>query len=158
MKSSTETLIKALQILAQEIESPDGVANQAIAEAAERLQELSNDVLAKRVAELSAERDALAVKVEQLRIAYCDYCATGFDDALDQAFEATPAQCLAEVKAQAGRDGYQACVDALGEAAQNAMDNGDTSLIGCIGEIESYTTILDAEQYANQIRQQAKGK
>ena len=76
-----------------------------------------------------------------------------------KARDATPAQCLAardaEIKAQAGRDGYQACVDALGEAAQNAMDNGDTSLIGCIGDLESYTTVLNSEHYYNQLRQQA---
>ena len=67
MKSSTETLINALHILAQEIESPDGVANQAIAEAAERLQELSNDVLVKRVAELSAERDNAWAELREIR-------------------------------------------------------------------------------------------
>ena len=37
--SDTETLIKALRILARDIESGDGVANAAIAEAADRLQE-----------------------------------------------------------------------------------------------------------------------
>ena len=46
MKSSTETLIKALQLLAQEIESPDGVANAAIAEASERLEELHEAITA----------------------------------------------------------------------------------------------------------------
>ena len=40
MKSSTETLIKALRVLAIEISSEDGVANTAIAEAADRLKEL----------------------------------------------------------------------------------------------------------------------
>jgi hypothetical protein len=40
MKSSTETLIKALRILAVETSSEDGVANTAIAEAADRLEEL----------------------------------------------------------------------------------------------------------------------
>ena len=37
--SDTETLIKALRILSRDIESCDGVANAAIAEAADRLQE-----------------------------------------------------------------------------------------------------------------------
>ena len=37
--SSTETLIRALRILAQDISSDDGVANAAIAEAADRLEE-----------------------------------------------------------------------------------------------------------------------
>lgn len=41
MKTNTETLIKALRILANDIESEDGVANAAIAEAAQRLEELN---------------------------------------------------------------------------------------------------------------------
>jgi hypothetical protein len=47
MKSSTETLIEAMRILARDIESGDGVANAAIAEAAERLQELHAESQAK---------------------------------------------------------------------------------------------------------------
>lgn len=43
MRSSTETIIKALRILAADIQSGDGVANAAIAEAADRLEELSQD-------------------------------------------------------------------------------------------------------------------
>ena len=39
MKTSTETLIAAMHILATEIQSDDGVANSAIAEAGERLAE-----------------------------------------------------------------------------------------------------------------------
>jgi hypothetical protein len=41
MRSSTPTLIAALRILANDIQSEDGVANAAIAEAADRLQELN---------------------------------------------------------------------------------------------------------------------
>jgi hypothetical protein len=40
MKTNTETLIKALHILANDIETEDGVANAVIAEAAQRLEEL----------------------------------------------------------------------------------------------------------------------
>jgi len=40
MKTSTETLIEALRILAKDIQSDDGVANAVIAEAADRLEEL----------------------------------------------------------------------------------------------------------------------
>jgi cell division protein FtsX len=43
MRSDTETLIKALEILARDIQSDDGVANAAIAEAAQRLKEFNND-------------------------------------------------------------------------------------------------------------------
>jgi hypothetical protein len=45
MKSSTATLIKALQILSKEIQSEDGVANAALAEAADRLKKLDNRVI-----------------------------------------------------------------------------------------------------------------
>ena len=40
MRSSTETLIAAMRILARDIRSTDGVANAAIREAADRLEEL----------------------------------------------------------------------------------------------------------------------
>lgn len=43
-RSSTATLIAALRILARDIDSDDGVANAAIAEAADRLEELRRDV------------------------------------------------------------------------------------------------------------------
>ena len=39
MKTSTETLIAAMHILATEIQSEDGAANAAVAEAGERLAE-----------------------------------------------------------------------------------------------------------------------
>ncbi len=39
MRSSTEKLIKAMRILSSDIQSDDGVANAAIAEAAQRLEE-----------------------------------------------------------------------------------------------------------------------
>jgi len=38
MKTDTTTLIKAMRVLAQDIQSGDGVANAAIAEAADRLE------------------------------------------------------------------------------------------------------------------------
>jgi hypothetical protein len=40
MRTDTPTLIKAMRILAQDIQSGDGVANAAIAEAADRLEEM----------------------------------------------------------------------------------------------------------------------
>lgn len=40
-RSTTDTLIKALRILARDIESGDGVANAAIAEAADRLEQIT---------------------------------------------------------------------------------------------------------------------
>ena len=43
MRSSTETIIEAMRILVDVIQSGDGVANAAIFEAAERLEELSSE-------------------------------------------------------------------------------------------------------------------
>lgn len=42
MKTDTKTLIDALRILAQDVQSDDGIANACIAEAADRLEELHN--------------------------------------------------------------------------------------------------------------------
>lgn len=49
-KSDTKTIIAAMRILARDIQSGDGVANSAIAEAADRLEELQA-----RVDELEAD-------------------------------------------------------------------------------------------------------
>ena len=54
MRTSTETLIAAMHILATEIQSDDGVANAAIAEAGERLAEQHM-----RIAKLEQENDAM---------------------------------------------------------------------------------------------------
>ncbi len=54
MRTSTETLIAAMQILSQDIQSEDGAANAAVAEAAERLAEQHM-----RIAQLERENDAL---------------------------------------------------------------------------------------------------
>lgn len=45
MKSSTGTLIKAMYILSNDIQSEDGIANAAILEAAQRLEELYKENL-----------------------------------------------------------------------------------------------------------------
>lgn len=67
-RSSTETLIAALRLLAREIVSPDGVPNAAIAEAADRLEELAacrqalvGMVGSDSAPELRDMRDALAL-------------------------------------------------------------------------------------------------
>ena len=51
-KSSTETLIAAMRVLARDIQSGDGVANMAIAEAADRLEELEQQAAIGRLAVL----------------------------------------------------------------------------------------------------------
>jgi len=54
VRTSTETLIAAMRILSQDIQSEDGAANAAVAEAAERLAEQHM-----RIAQLEQENDAL---------------------------------------------------------------------------------------------------
>jgi hypothetical protein len=64
MRTDTETLIKALRILSQDIESIDGVANAAISEAAVRMEELCSELLfQKRLAEKNAESDRICAKI-----------------------------------------------------------------------------------------------
>ena len=57
MKTDTLILIKAMRRLAEEIQSEDGVANAAIAEAADRLEELHQNVL---------DRDLTIVTIEDI--------------------------------------------------------------------------------------------
>ena len=54
MKTSTETLIAAMHILSQDIQSDDGAANAAVAEAGERLAEQHM-----RITQLEQENDAM---------------------------------------------------------------------------------------------------
>jgi len=44
MNSSTPTIIAALQVLARDIETKDGIVNACLIEAADRLQELSQQL------------------------------------------------------------------------------------------------------------------
>jgi uncharacterized protein (UPF0212 family) len=54
VKPSTETLIAAMRILSQDIQSEDGAANAAVAEAAERLAEQHM-----RIIQLERENDSM---------------------------------------------------------------------------------------------------
>jgi len=54
VRTSTETLIAAMRILSQDIQSDDGIANAAIAEAAQRLEGQRE-----RITRLERENDAL---------------------------------------------------------------------------------------------------
>jgi hypothetical protein len=54
VRTSTETLIAAMRILSQDIQSEDGAANAAVADAAERLAEQHM-----RIAKLEQENDAM---------------------------------------------------------------------------------------------------
>ena len=44
MISQTETLVRSLRILSEDIETDDGVVNACLAEAADRLEELNREV------------------------------------------------------------------------------------------------------------------
>jgi len=68
MRSSTETLIAAMHILATEIQSDDGVANAAIAEAAQRLAEQQD-----RIKRLEAAGDAMEAWLRDERLNAVQY-------------------------------------------------------------------------------------
>jgi outer membrane murein-binding lipoprotein Lpp len=71
-----------------------------------------------RINQLTTERDALAAQVEQLLIKFNDLTSchinSDFNEALSKlriAFNQTPAQCLAEIKAQAREDLISSCAE-----------------------------------------------
>lgn len=79
MKTDTQTLIEAMRILSRDIQSEDGVANAAIAEAAERLQEQqeSLDGLTQVIKSQKQTNDALVKMCKELlgaleKIANCN--------------------------------------------------------------------------------------
>lgn len=67
MRTDTETLIKALEILVDDIQSVDGVANAAIAEAAQRLSELNAE-------NAKFKKDAAKIRVEAIKEAATMCC------------------------------------------------------------------------------------
>ena len=91
------------------------------------------------------ERDELKAQVEQLREAWIDYssCGDGIDSALEGLFKATPAQCLAEVKAQAVEDAISAT-------------RVSVKVSGSAGEFYCCAAAV-LNEYASQLRQAAKG-
>lgn len=145
----------------------------------------SNEMLARRVNELTGERDTLDVKaqailisrneyfkkceqlaahVEQLksRLAYfadilesdllpCLEVDDGCSEDIASARELinkTPAQCLAEVKAQAGMDGFIAGANDAAAYIAQQINAGSSSIDLDAG--------IAADKYANKIRQSAK--
>ena len=58
MKTPTTTIIKSLLILSRDIQSDDGVANAALREAAERMQDMF-EMLKRRSSEESVEAELL---------------------------------------------------------------------------------------------------
>lgn len=68
MRSSTETLIGALRILSRDIQSGDGVANMAIAEAADRMEEMQGQfaVQVQTINHWKSNHDSMVVKAAML--------------------------------------------------------------------------------------------
>jgi seryl-tRNA synthetase len=109
------------------------------------------DSLEKEIIQLEQENRELKAQVEQLRDAGNDVYAELQQWALQsshketdavfkawrKAREATPAQCLAEIKAQAGRDAVVSALRLYGEPSMT------------VSEIDSL-----ADRYANQLRHQ----
>ena len=54
MHTPTETLIKAMRLLSEDIQSEDGVANAALSECADRMERMQQ-----RINQLESENDAL---------------------------------------------------------------------------------------------------
>ena len=65
MRSTTATLIAAMRVLANDVQSDDGIANSAIAEAADRLTELQD--AAQQAVKQYDECDLRDEHVEKLR-------------------------------------------------------------------------------------------
>ena len=84
MRTDNKTLIKALRILADDIQSADGIANAAILEGAQRIEELEaknaklKQELNSLVAGLHSEKDINKIKADAIREA-ADKCAWWHD-------------------------------------------------------------------------------
>ena len=135
-KTSTPTLVSALRILAGEIESPDGVANMAIGEGADRIAELEEKAERyrlttlrqdARVAELEAEIERWRVATAKIRDG-ADEAARVANEQIDRAearvkeLEAERDEALrerAETNTQAMRDAKRAdeCAVSISELA-----------------------------------------
>jgi hypothetical protein len=68
-RTETQTLIKAMRVLARDIHSDDGVANAAITEAANRLWEQSEEI---RLLKARLESDAAIVEWKRQKQAETD--------------------------------------------------------------------------------------
>jgi len=66
MTTPTPTLIRAMRILARDLPSDDGVANEAIAEAALRLEELDDHLTATK-RELQEAKGAIVRAMDRIR-------------------------------------------------------------------------------------------
>lgn len=132
----------------------------------------SNAVLADRIADLTRQNSGLMAQVALLRKAICRggimHDQQGLEiwaicpSEADKAAKLTPAQCLAEVKAQAGRDGFEfGFINGFnrgikaGELEFKAVfKTASTTHLAEHNKSQIARSI--AEEYANQLRQAAK--
>ena len=139
MKTPTQNLAAALRILANDIESPDGVANAAIAEAAERLNELAAQVeylkgIKPELPPRPPQGDGLPRYGIKWNGEYSPI-TTPMDDGYWTPYHLAT-QHLREIQADAGRTGY----------LQGAKE-------WCkIGNENDELMLSDADEYANRIR------
>jgi hypothetical protein len=145
MKTPTQTLAAALRQLANDIESPDGVANAAIAEAAERLEELTAQAEVLRREFQDARKtlqtiagctwDSGAEEIADVALDEAKRWVSRYDDSV---LKSTHEQCLREIQAEAGRAGFVAGADSYFDR------HYDKSV--------SDEVLLSADKYANRIR------
>jgi predicted ATP-grasp superfamily ATP-dependent carboligase len=136
MKTNTKHLAAALRILANDIESPDGVANAAILEAAERLEELMAQVdrMQKRIAELEREKAELLVYVHDAEKWFNNHDPHGYVSPKREAAK----KHLNQIKAESYKAGFIAGADSYFDR------HYDKSV--------SDEVLLSADKYANRIR------
>ena len=128
-KSETKTIIGAMRILSVDIQSDDGVANMAISEAADRLQELHdtnamlNDLTDSRLQTIDALKKRLQGLSEKHGI---DGRTTGFDTFCDE-YDKKRAAAKCKTCCDTGRvysnepDGYYYdCPDCINAADKEA--------------------------------------
>jgi hypothetical protein len=137
MKTNTQNLAAALRILANDIESPDGVVNAAILEAAERLDELMA-----QVAGMKDEISDFCAALDGMLMAGLEPDEIAEDLEKRLSHHDSPTQCLREIQAEAGRAGFIAGADSYFDR------HYDKSV--------SDEVLLSAEKYAEHIRQGAK--
>jgi hypothetical protein len=125
MKTPTQTLAAALRILANDIESPDGVANAAISEAAERLDELmSQNYECKFFIENVMASIGAGATLSEVTDMLCDWWDSSFDA------NKTPTQYLREIQAVHFEKGFIQGVKFIGTGFVSESDYEEAKAYG----------------------------
>lgn len=136
--SDTTTIIAAMRALAHDIESSDGIANAAIAEAADRL-------------------DQQAAEIERLQAELADAssCAKAWEQEMNRARadERQAMHYLEQIRKAVAPDAdFPTLVQRCGELQAQTVD----TLIDMSEGATIHQWRIAAKSYANQLRQQAK--